>query len=152
MLWFLFISALLIFPLCLKLVWLFHFWALFSCKTSRTKIAIVYAMTTLWHKRRYRDMHHYDMVCMLCGVWSLMCTSHVASNTQRLASMGKKRKSKAMVVINAMARNVPWKDITIPRWYGGYCSCLRSRCQNCVAVDADDEYERWCCRCRTIPK
>ena len=46
-------------------------------------------MTTLWHKRWYQDMHHDDMVCMLWEVWSLMCTSHVAGNTQRLVSMGK---------------------------------------------------------------
>ena len=42
----------------------------------------VYAMTTLCHKRWYQDMHHGDMVCMLWEVWSLMCTSHVACNTQ----------------------------------------------------------------------
>ena len=35
----------------------------------------VYAMTTLWHKRWYQDIHHEDMVCMLWEVWSLMCTS-----------------------------------------------------------------------------
>ena len=29
------------------------------------------------------------MVCMLWEVWSLMCTSHVAGNTQRLVSIGK---------------------------------------------------------------
>ena len=33
-----------------------------------------------------------------------MCTSHVASNTQWLVSMGKLRKSKAMWCINAIAR------------------------------------------------
>ena len=33
-----------------------------------------------------------------------MCTSHVACNTQRLVSMGKLRKSKAMWGINAIAR------------------------------------------------
>ena len=36
-----------------------------------------------------QDMHHDDMVCMLWEVLSLMCTSHVAGNTQRLVSMGK---------------------------------------------------------------
>ena len=33
-----------------------------------------------------------------------MCTSHVADNTQWLVSMGKRRKSKAMWGINAIAR------------------------------------------------
>ena len=56
----------------------------------------VYAGTNLWHKIWYQYMHHDDMVCMLWEVWSLMCTSHVAGNTQRLVSMGKWRKSKAM--------------------------------------------------------
>ena len=37
-------------------------------------------------------MQHDDMVCMLWEVRSLMCTSHVAGNTQRLVSIGKVRK------------------------------------------------------------
>ena len=87
MLWFLLKSSLLIFPFCLKACLALCVWSLLSCNVSRTKIAIVYAMTILWHKRWYQDMHH-GMVCMLWEVWSLMCTSHVAGNTQRLVSMG----------------------------------------------------------------
>ena len=63
----------------------------------------VYAMTTLWHKRWYQDMYQDDMVCMQRELWSLMCTSNVAGNTQRLVSIGKVRKM-VYAVINAMAR------------------------------------------------
>ena len=58
-----------------------------------------------------------------------MCTSHIAGNTQRLVSMGKQHKSKAMVVINAMA----WK---IQRCRRGYrCgSHLKAR----TVVDDDE--------------
>ena len=63
----------------------------------------VYAGTNFWHKIWCQYMHHNGMVCMLWEVWSLMCTSNVAGNTQRLVWIGKVRK---MVhgVINAMAR------------------------------------------------
>ena len=41
---------------------------------------------------------------VLYGVCLLMCTSHVAGNTQWLVSMGKQRKRWYMMVINAIAR------------------------------------------------
>lgn len=43
---------------------------------------------------------------MVCMIWcmQLMCTSHVAGNTQWLVSMGKQRKRWYMMVINAIAR------------------------------------------------
>ena len=60
-------------------------------------------MTTLWHNRWYQDMRHDDMVCMLWEVWSLMCTSHVAGNTQ-MASLDRQVTQNGLEVINAMAR------------------------------------------------
>ena len=100
MLWFLLKSSLLIFLFLLKSLFdSFSFelfwWPLMQNFTNQASIC-VYAMTTLWHNRWYQDMHHDGMVCMLWKVWSLMCTSHVADNTQGLVSMGKWRKSKAM--------------------------------------------------------
>ena len=59
------------------------------------------------------------------GVWSLMCTSHVAGNTQWLVLMGKLRKSRYMWGINAIARYD--KDVVD------------------VTVLGDDEWRRsWC--------
>ena len=57
-----------------------------------------------------------------------MCTSHVAGNTQRLVSMGKRRKSEAMVVINAMVRSRK-------RWHRGYCQGTRLKAWTVVGDD-----------------
>ena len=62
-------------------------------------------MTTLWHKRWYQDMHHDDMVCMLWEVWSLMCTSDVANNTQ-MASLDRQVTQNGLGVNNAIARGI----------------------------------------------
>ena len=82
----------------------------------------IYAGTNLWHKIWYQCMHHDEMVCMLWEVWSLMCTSHAAGNTQ-MASLDRQVTQNGLEVINAMARNIQWRDTTIPRWYGGYRPC-----------------------------
>ena len=63
----------------------------------------VYAGTNLWHKIWYQYMHHDDMVCMLWEVWSLMCTSNVAGNTQ-MASLDRQVTQNGLGVNNAMAR------------------------------------------------
>ena len=89
----------------------------------------VYAGTNLWHKIWYQDMHHDDMVCMLWEVWSLMCTSHVSSNTQ-MASLDRQVTQNGLGVINAMARVI----------YNGVVE---------VTVLGDDE--RRCCRCWPVP-
>ena len=68
----------------------------------------LYAGTNLWHKIGYQDMHHNDMVCMLWELWSLMCTSHVASNTQ-MASLDRQVMQNGLGVINAICkRNIQW--------------------------------------------
>ena len=106
--------------LLLKSFILFFYGHFAKCKTSRTKIAIVYVMTTLWHKSWCQDMHHYGMVCKQWEVWPLMCTSHVAGNTQRLVSMGKLRKSKAMGLSMQMQESMMisrYQDDSKWKWY-----------------------------------
>ena len=81
------------FPLCLKAWMALSLLSSFLMQNFTNRDSnCVFAMTTLWHKRWYQDMHHNNIVWMLWEVWSLMCTSYVAGNTQRLVSMGKLRK------------------------------------------------------------
>ena len=89
----------------------------------------VYAGTNLWHKILYQSMHHDDVVCMLWEVWSLMCTSNVAGNTQ-MASLDREVTQNGLGVINAMARGI----------YNGVIE---------VTVLGDEE--RRCGRCRPVP-
>ena len=85
----------------------------------------VYAGTNLWHKIWYQYMHHDDMVCMLWEVWSLMCTSNVAGNTQ-MASLDRQVTQNGLGVINAIARGI----------YNGVVE---------VTVLGDDEWRcSWC--------
>ena len=61
----------------------------------------VYAGTNLWHNIWYQ----YDMVCMLWEVWSLMCTSNVAGNTQ-MASPDRQVTQNGLGVNTAIARGI----------------------------------------------
>ena len=101
MLWHLLTSFLLSF-FCLKALFLFFCMATFAQCTNQDSNC-VYAGTNLWHKIWYQYMHHDDMVCMLWEVWSLMCTSNVAGNTQ-MASLDRQVTQNGLGVINAMAR------------------------------------------------
>ena len=114
------LQASLSFSFCLKAysISLFFVWPRCTNQDSNC----VYAGTNLWHKIWYQYMHHNGMVCMLWEVWSLMCTSNVAGNTQ-MASLDRQVTQNGLEVINAMARNIQWRDTTIPRWYGGYRPC-----------------------------
>ena len=106
MLWHLLTSFFALFLLLKSFISFFSMATFAQCTNQDSNC--VYAMTTLWHKRWYQNMHHDDMVCMLWEVWSLMCTSYVAGNTQRLVSMGKLRKM-GYGVINAICKgNVQW--------------------------------------------
>ena len=89
----------------------------------------VYAGTNLWHNIWYQYMHHDDMVCMLWEVWSLMCTSNVAGNTQ-MASLDRQVTQNGLGVINAIARGI-YKG-GIPRYQDDME----------VTVHGDDEW-RW---------
>ena len=101
MLWHLLTSFFALF-LLLKSLFSFFCMATFAQCTNQDSNC-VYAGTNLWHKIWYQYMHHDDMVCMLWEVWSLMCTSNVAGNTQ-MASLDRQVTQNGLGVINAMAR------------------------------------------------
>ena len=67
------------------------FWYVHYAKCTNQDSNCVYAGTILWHKRWYNDT---NMIWYVCNgrCRSLMCTSNVAGNTQRLVSIGKWRK------------------------------------------------------------
>ena len=131
MLWHLLTSSLLSLFLLLKSLFSFpfSFMATFAQCTNQDSNC-VYAGTNLWHEIWYQDMHHDDMVCMLWEVWSLMCTSNVAGNTQ-MASLDRQVTQNGLGVNNAMARGIYNDDVEVP-------------------VRVDDE--RRCCQCRPVPK
>ena len=97
--------------LLLKALFLFFSMATFAQCTNQDSNC-VYAGTNLWHTIWYQDMHHDDMVCMLWEVWSLMCTSNVAGNTQ-MASLDRQVTQNGLGVNNSMTRGIynggiPW--------------------------------------------
>ena len=102
MLWLLITSSLLfLFGLKAYSLLLFCMATLAQCTNEDSNC--VYAGKNLWHKIWYQYMHHDDMLCMLWEVWSLMCTSHVARNTQ-MASLDRQVTQNGIQVINAIAR------------------------------------------------
>ena len=106
MLWHLLTSSLLSLFLCLK-AYSFFCMATFAQCTNQDSNC-VYAGTNLWHKIWYQYMHHNDMVYMLWEVWSLMCTSNVAGNTQ-MASLDRQVTQNGLGVINAICKgNIQW--------------------------------------------
>ena len=88
MLWHLLTSF---FALSLLLKSLFSFLFLYGhyAKCTNQDSNWVYTGTILWHKGWYDT----NMIWYVCNVWcrSLMCTSKVAGNTQRLVSISKCR-------------------------------------------------------------
>ena len=101
MLWLL-LTSFFALSLLLKSLFFFCMYGHFA-KCTNQDSNCVYAGTNLWHKIWYQYMHHDDMVCMLWEVWSLMCTSNVAGNTQ-MASLDRQVTQNGLGVINAMAR------------------------------------------------
>ena len=105
MLWLLLTSTCVSLFLCLK--------AYFFCMTTFAQCTnqdsnCVYAGKNLWHKIWYQYMRHNGMVCMLWEVWSLMCTSNVADNTQ-MASLDRQVTQNGLEVINAICKgNIQW--------------------------------------------
>ena len=88
---------------CLKALFLLFFlWPLLH--NAQTKIAIVYMREQTCDTRYDTNICTTDdMVCMLWEVWSLMCTSHVAGNTQ-MASLDRQVTQNGLGVNNAIAR------------------------------------------------
>ena len=124
------LQASLLFLFCLKALFFFFLICGHNAKCTNQDSNWVYTGTILWHKGWYDT----NMIWYVCKVtadrWSLMCTSDVAGNTQRLVPIGKWRKM-GYGVINANARK--YDDITIPKW-GWY--------QNDVAI-CSSPWRRW---------
>mgnify|MGYP007104234702 CR=1 FL=1 len=123
MLWFLLISSLLIFPLCLKA------WVALSLLSSFLMQNFTNQDSNCVCDDNFvtQEMiwYQYGMVCMLWEVWSLMCTSNVAGNTQ-MASLDRQVTQNGLGVNNAMARGI----------YNGVVE---------VTVLCDDEWRcSWC--------
>ena len=104
MLWHLLTSFFALFLLLKSFIYIFFCMANFAQCTNQDSNC-VYAGTNLWHKIWYQYMRQDDMVCMLWEVWSLMCTSNVAGNTQ-MASLDRQVTQNGLGVSNAMARGI----------------------------------------------
>ena len=123
MLWHLLTSFFALFLLLKSFISFFSMATFAQCTNQDSNC--VYAGTNLWHKIWYQYMHHDDMVCMLWEVWSLMCTSNVAGNTQ-MASLDRQVTQNGLGVNNAIARGI----------YNGVVE---------VTVLCDDEWRcSWC--------
>ena len=109
---------------CLKALFLFFSMATFAQCTNQDSNC-VYEGTNLWNEIWYQYMHHDDMVCMRWEVWSLMCTSNVADNTQ-MATLYRQVTQNGLGVINAICKGI----------YNGVVE---------VTVLCDDEW--WCSWC-----
>ena len=121
-----------LFALSLLLKSLFFFCMANFAQCTNQDSNCVYAGTNLWHKIWYQYMHHDDMVCMLWEVWSLMCTSNVAGNTQ-MASLDRQVTQNGLGVNNAMARGI----------YNGGIPRYQDDME--VTVLGDDEWRcSWC--------
>ena len=106
MLWHLLTSFLALFLLLKSFISFFSMATFAQCTNQDSNC--IYAGTNLWHKIWYQYRHHDDMVCMLWEVWSLMCTSNVAGNTQ-MASLDRQVTQNGLGVINAICKgNIQW--------------------------------------------
>ena len=77
-----------------------------SAKCTNQDSNCVYAGTNLWHKGWYDT----KMIWYVCNGWCrpLMCTSHVAGNTQ-MASLDRQVTQNGLGVINAICKgNIQW--------------------------------------------
>ena len=108
MLWHLLTSFFALFLLLKSFILSFFSMATFAQCTNQDSNC-VYAGTNLWHNIWYQ----YDMVCMLWEVWSLMCTSNVAGNTQ-MASLNRQVTQNGLGVSNAMAREYTMVSSRLP--------------------------------------
>ena len=95
---------------CLKALFLFFLWPILH--NAQTKIAIVYIREQTWDTMDDMIPRWYCMVCN--GRYRpLMCTSHVASNTQ-MASLDRQVTQNGLGVNNAMAREYTMVSSRLP--------------------------------------